>query len=213
MWWAAQITYIETDLIFHEDQIRGSQSCTKWVRSDSNSFVLCQVMIKKRSGESVLLILTCFPPDGAPSLVLRLFFLSSNACPYQTLCICLFPPCIPGHIALRVSLWPTLLSQLWPVPVLHRVFEVCLVLQSLLHYETVILQLSPITLHQYSPMLCYHHSHSPLWHCLRQADQEMGAIAHTGMTVIGHDVSIKRGIMTPDGMCWLFGNHGLVSPD
>lgn len=138
-------------LIFHEEKIKGSQSCAKWVRSDSNSFVLCQVMIKKRSGESLLLILTCFPPDGAPSLVLRLFFLSSNVCPYQTLCICLYSPCIPGHIALDVSLRPILLSQLWPAPVLHRMLGVCLVLQSLLHYETVILQLSPITLCQYSP--------------------------------------------------------------
>lgn len=154
-------------------------------------------MIKKRSGESLLLVLTYFPPDGAPSLVLRLFFLSSNPCPYQTLSSVSLH-CVPGHIALGVSLWPTLL---WPAPVLHRMFGVCLVLQSLLHYESAILQLSPITLRQYSPMLCCHRSHSPLWHCLRQADQEMGAIAHTGMTVVGHDVSIKRGIMTPDGMC------------
>lgn len=110
-------------------------------------------MIKKRSGESLLLILTCFPADGAPSLVLMLLFLSSNTYSYQTLCICL---CMPGCIALGVSLWPAKLSQLWPAAVLHRKFGVCLVLQSLLHYETVILQLSPTTLHQYSPMLCYH---------------------------------------------------------
>lgn len=159
--------------------------------------------MKKRSGESLLLILTCFPPDGAPSLVLKLLFLSSNTCPYQTLCICLYPPHTPGSIALAnlVSLWPTLLSQLWPAAVLHRLFGVCLVLQSLLHYETVILQLSPITLRQHNPMLCYHHSHSPLWHCLRQAKLEMGAIPQTGMTVVGRDGSIKRGIMTCDGMC------------
>lgn len=157
-------------------------------------------MIKKRSGESLLLILTCFPPDGAPSLVLR-FFLSSNTYPYQTLCICFSPPCIPGCIALDVSLWPAPHSQLWPVAVLQWMFGVCLVLQILLHYETVILQLSPIRLHQYSPMLCYHHSHSPLWHCLRQASREMGAIPHTSVTVGGHDGSIKRGIMTCDGMC------------
>lgn len=74
--------------------------------------------IKKRSGETLLLVLTCFPPDGAPSFVLRLFFLSSNTYPYQTLCICLYPPCILGCIALGVCLWPALLSQLWPAAVL-----------------------------------------------------------------------------------------------
>lgn len=169
--------------------------------------------MKKRSGESLLLILTCFPPDGAPSLVLKLPFLSSNTYPYQTLCICLYPPCTPGCTGLGVSLWPTLPSQLWPAAVLHRMFGVCLVLQSLLHYETVILQLSLIMLRQYNPMLCYQHSHSPLWHCLRQTKQEMGAIPLTGVTVIGHDGSIKRGIMTRDGMCWLFVYHGLVCPD
>lgn len=127
---------------------------------------LDKVMI--RPEESLLLILPCSPLDGALSLVLRLLFNPNELVPSHIsppAGLWLYPQHAAGCIVLGdrlgqprfhrsdLQLCMTTSQDVWSLVLFFKTFFIV----------TLILQLSPITLHQYIPIL-YHQTYLPFWY-------------------------------------------------